>query len=336
VFYVPIYVYWGEDEFAIAHAVKTLKQQVLEPNWEDFNFNKITPEQPNAITQALNQAMTPPFGMGNRLVWLVDTTLVQRCSEDVLAELDRTLPNIPDHSFLLLTARTKPDGRLKSTKLLQKHAEIREFPLIPTWKTELLTQQVRQVAQEYGIKLSAESVDLFVEAVGNNTRQLHNEMEKLRLYADSAKTPLGVAEVASLVTTSTQTSLQLVDAIRQGAVDRALELVTDLLSQNEPPAVIATTLINQFRLRLWVKLMLETGERNEQAIAQAAELSNPKRLYYLKQEIAHLSLNQLQQALPLLLELDYGLKGGGAEVVSLLQTKVIELCQLFQPLKAVR
>lgn len=327
---MPIYVYWGEDEFAIAQAVSRLKQQVVDAAWEDFNFSKITPEQLGAVMQALNQALTPPFGMGDRLVWLVDTTLVQRCSEEVLAELDRTLPILPQNSVLLLTAKSKPDGRLKSTKLLQKYAEIREFPFIPAWKTELLTKQVRQVAQEYDVKLATDSVDLLVEAVGNNTRQLHNEMEKLRLYAGNRQTPLAAAIVAGLVTTSTQTSLQLVDAIRQGRVDRALELVADLLSQNESPAVIATTLISQFRLRLWVKLMLETGERDEQAIAQAAEISNPKRLYFLKQEIASLPLNCLQQALPLLLELDYGLKGGGAEVVSLLQTKVVELCQLFQ------
>jgi DNA polymerase III subunit delta len=330
VFYVPIYVYWGEDEFAITKAVSHLKQQVIDAAWEDFNFSKITPEQPNAVMQALNQAMTPPFGMGERLVWLVDTTLVQRCSEEVLAELDRTLPMLPQNSVLLLTAKTKPDGRLKSTKLLQKYAEIREFSLIPTWKTELLTKQVRQVAQEYDVKLATDSVDILVEAVGNDTRQLYNEMEKLRLYAGDQKTPLAATVVAGLVTTSTQTSLQLVDAIRQGRVDRALELVADLLSQNEPPAVIATTLVNQFRLRLWVKLMLDMGERDEQTIAQAAEISNPKRLYFLKQEIAPLPLSRLQQALPLLLELDYGLKGGGAEVVSLLQTKVVELCQLFQ------
>jgi len=26
--------------------------------------------------------MTPPFGAGSRLVWLVDTTLCQQCSEE--------------------------------------------------------------------------------------------------------------------------------------------------------------------------------------------------------------------------------------------------------------
>jgi len=81
----------------------------------------------------------------------VDTTLCQQCSEELLAELKRTLTAIPENSVLLLTS-SKPDGRLKSTQLLQS-LPIREFSLIPPWKTEQL-QRVQQVAQELGIKLT--------------------------------------------------------------------------------------------------------------------------------------------------------------------------------------
>ncbi|MBW4521526.1 MAG: DNA polymerase III subunit delta [Scytolyngbya sp. HA4215-MV1] len=329
---MPIYLYWGDDEFAIARAVAALRQQVLDPTWESFNYDKLSAEQPDAMLQSFNQAMTPPFGTGGRLVWLMNTTLVQRCSEELLAELERTLPAIPDTSTLLLTAETKPDGRLKSTKLLQKHAEIREFSLIPPWKTELLVKQVRQVAQELGVKLTADSVELLTEAVGSDTRQLYSELEKLRLYAGDAQSPLEIPAVSALVTTSSQTSLQLVEAVRQGKTADALALLADLLARNEAPTAIVATLISQFRQKLWVKLMIEAGERDDREIAQAAEVSNPKRIYFLRQEVKPLRLSHLQQALPLLLELDYGLKGGaGADPMETLQVKMIELCCLFQP-----
>lgn len=328
---MPIYLYWGEDDFAIARAVTALRQKILDPTWESFNYDKISAEQPEAIVQGFNQVMTPPFGAGGRMVWLVNTTLVQRCSEDLLVELERTLPAIPDTSTLLFTAESKPDGRLKSTKLLQKYAEIQEFSLIPPWKTELLVKQVRQVAQELGVTLTAESVELLAEAVGSNTRQLYSELEKLRLYAGGSKTPLPASAVSALITTSSQTSLQLVESIRHGQVANSLELLADLLARNEAPTAIVATLISQFRQKLWVKLMVESGERDDREIAQAAEVSNPKRIYFLRQEVKSLSLPHLQQALPLLLELDYGLKGGsGADPMETLQVKIIELCGLFQ------
>jgi DNA polymerase III subunit delta len=325
---MPIYLYWGEDSFAIARAVKTLQEQALEPDWASFNLDKITPDQSDGVRQGLNQAMTPPFGLGQRLVWLAETSLAQRCPEDLLAELERTLPAIPERTTLLLTSSSKPDGRLKATKLLQKHAQVQEFSPIPPWKTDLLTQQVKRVAQELGVKLSAPAVDFLVEAVGNNTRQLYSELEKVKVFAAAGTILIGVDTLALLVTASTQSSLKLAAAIRQGQTAAALELVADLLRQNEPALKIVATLVGQFRQRLWIKLMLESGERDDRVIAQAAEIGNPKQLYFLKSEIARLSLHQFQQAMPLLLDLEFSLKRG-AEEISTLQTKVVELCGVF-------
>lgn len=324
---MTIYLYWGEDDFALTQAVKQLRESVLDANWSSFNYDKIFNDAPNAIVQGLNQVMTAPFGMGGRLVWLVETTICQQCPETLLAELERTLPKIPEQSVLLLTNRNRPDGRLKSTKLIQHHGHIREFSLIPPWKTEQLVQQVQSMSQDVGVKLNIAAAELLAESVGNNTRQLVNELEKLRLFAGDAKKPLDEATVAMLVTANTQNSLQLATAIlrRDGAT--ALELVQDLINKNEPALKIVATLVGQFRTWLWVKLMVSEGERDPKAIAQAAQISNPKRVYFLIKDVQPLSLAQLTSALRLLLELEVSLKKG-AEPLLTLQTKVIELCQI--------
>jgi DNA polymerase-3 subunit delta len=245
----------------------------------------------------------------------------------LLTELDRTLPILPETSVLLMTTRGKPDGRLKSTKLLQKYAEIREFAAIPPWKTDLILKQVQQVAKDLGVKLTAAAAERLAESVGGNTRQLYSELEKLRLYAGDGKKPLDEAAIAALVTTTTQTTIHLAASIRQGHVADALDLVVDLLHQNEPALRIVSSLITQFRRWTWIKLLLESGERNDQRIAQEAEIENPKRLYFIKKEIESLSLTTLLQTLPILLELDASLKRG-AEERSTLQTKIVELCEL--------
>ncbi|MEO8894092.1 MAG: DNA polymerase III subunit delta [Coleofasciculaceae cyanobacterium] len=324
---MTIYLYWGEDDFALTQAIKQLRESVLDPNWSSFNYDKIFNDAPNAVVQGLNQVMTAPFGMGGRLVWLVETTVCQQCPETLLSELERTLPKIPEQSVLLLTSRNRPDGRLKSTKLLQKYAHIREFSLIPPWKTEQLVQQVQSMSQDVGVKLNIAAAELLAESVGNNTRQLVNELEKLRLFAGDAKKTLDEATVAMLVTANSQNSLQLATAIlhRDGAT--ALELVQDLINKNEPALKIVATLVGQFRTWLWVKLMVSEGERDPKAIASAAQISNPKRVYFLIKDVQPLSLIQLTSALRLLLELEVSLKKG-AEPLSTLQTKVIELCQI--------
>jgi len=324
---MPIYLYWGDNDFSLTQAINELRQSILDPNWLSFNYDKISPDQPDAVIQGLNQAMTPPFGMGGRLVWLVDTTVCQTCSDTVLAELQRTLPAIPPESILLLTSHNRPDGRLKSTKLLQKHAKIQEFPLIPPWKTEELVQQVKTYAQTTGVKLTPLAAELLADAVGNNTRQLANELDKLRLYAGDETTSLDERVVAALVTTTTHNSLELAGSILKGDTHKALGLIADLINNNEHPLRIVATLVGQFRTWLWVKLMISEGEKDIKVIANAAEVGNPKRIYFLKKDVQHLSLNQLMATLRVLLELEVSLKRG-ADGLSTLQTQVIKLCQI--------
>ena len=326
---MPIYFYWGEDEFALQKAVASLRDRILDPQWSSFNYTQLSPDQPDAVIQGLNQAMTPPFGSGSRLVWLVDTTICQNCTADLLSELKHTLPVIPDTSVLLLTSRSKPDGRLKSTQLLQQCASFEEFSLIPPWETKQLVQQVQKAAIAVGVKLTQSSVELMAESVGNDTRQLYSEMEKLRTFAGVNNNPIEVDIVAELVRGNSQNSLQLAAAIRSGDTSKALLLVAQLINRNEPVLKIVATLIGQFRTWLWVRLMMNSGERSVSAIAQVAEISNPKRVYFLQQEVKHLSPQQLASTLPLLLELEVSLKQG-REQMSIFQTKVIELCQIFQ------
>jgi DNA polymerase-3 subunit delta len=327
---MPAYFFWGDDDYRLQQAVKALRVKTLDPAWESFNYDVIPGDGANAAIQALNQAMTPPFGPGQRLVWLQNTTLGQRCPEDLLAELERTLPKLPETTVLLLTSPNKPDGRSKFTKLFKKHGDLQEFATIPPWKTDAIRDQVEQIARERQLLLAPETIDLLAESVGNCTRQLHLELEKLALFWDQPQQPIPAAVAVELVTVSTQNSLKLATAIKQGEVDAALTLVSDLLNHNEPALRIVATLVSQFRLWLWIKLMIDSGERSDAAIAAAADVANPKRIYFLKKEVRSVSQLQLQQVLPLLLELESDLKLGRPEQATL-QTKVVELCQVFQP-----
>jgi DNA polymerase-3 subunit delta len=326
---MPIYLYWGEDDFEIDDAVVQLQQKILAPDWQQFNYHRLSGDRTETILEGLNQVMTPVFGMGERLVWLVDTNLCQQCSEAILTELQRTLPVIPNTSHLLLTTSKKPDSRLKATKLIKQYAQVKEFNLIPPWETEKLIAKVKETAQAKAVKLTPKAIELLVDSVGNNTRQLFNELDKLSLYNQAGNQPIDEKAIASLVICNTQNSLKLADAIVVGNVEQALGLVRDLINLNEPPLKIVATLVGKFRTWLIIKLMEEAGNRDNKAIADAAEIGNPYRVKYLQREIANLSSQQLMNALPLLLDLEYSLKRG-AESLSTLQTKVIELGCLFK------
>ncbi|MEL4895547.1 DNA polymerase III subunit delta [Crocosphaera sp. Alani8] len=323
-----IYLFWGEDDFAIAQKVQQLRDSIIDPNWIQFNYQQIPGEDPKSTIDALNQAMTPVFGMGGRLVWVTNTSICQQCSEEILTQLQRIFPAIPESSHLLFTTNKKPDKRLKSTKLMEQYAEVKEYSPIPPWKTDELINKVKQIAQEIGIKLTPKATELLANSVGNNSRQLWNELEKLHLYGQQENKPLDETIIATLVNANAQNSLQLAQAIRQGNQGKALQLIDELLSKNEPALRIVATLVGQFRTWTIIQLKIETGETDNKIIAKAAEIPNPNRLYFLRKELRGISGKTLLKTLPILLDLESRLKRG-QNPRETLQIKTIELCCLF-------
>lgn len=332
---MPTYLFWGNDEFRLQQAVQSLVDRVVDPAWKSFNYDRVEGSASGAVEtliQGLNQARTPAFGAGDRLVWLTNPPLGGQDTVEFREELERTLPALPETTHLLLTYEGKPDGRSKVTKFLQEHAQVKEFTQAPPWKTDAIRQTVQQTAQQLNVKLTEEATRLLADAVGNDTRQLIGELEKLKLYAShdasgKASTLVDAAQVEALVSTTQQNALMLADTVRQGLTERALSLVGDLLDRNEPPLKISATLIKQFRTWLWIKLLQDEGERDERTIAKAADVANPKRIYFLSQDVRSVSQHQLKRSLNLLLELEVALKQG-QEPRGTLQTKVIELCQV--------
>ncbi len=329
---MPVYFYWGADQFTLQLAVKQLQNRVLDCSWTAFNLEKILGHQEDAAQQALEQALTPPFGSGDRLVWVMESTLGQQCDEALLTRLQRTLPAIPPNCHLLFTSSKKLDRRLKSTKFLEGQATFREFALISPWNSDALVRQIQAIANDLQLPLQRETEAFLAEALGNDTRLIWNELNKLKIFSQSQPGALSVAQVELLVNTSTQNSLQLAQAIRDGGTDKALQLVQELLlARNEPALKILATLSGQFRIWTLIKLALESGEQDDKAIAARADIGNPKRLYFLRKELKGITGGQLMKTLPILVDLEYQLKRG-ADAVQILSTKVIELSQLFQPL----
>ena len=306
-------------------AIAALYERAVDPAWASFNYEKIDSDRADPVAEALGQILTPPFGAGQRLVWLADTTLGQRCSEETLGQLERTFPKIPDSNVLLMTAKGKPDGRGKFAKFLQKQAEIREFSPVSPWKIEALVRQVKDVAGELQIAIAPAAAEALAEAVGNDTRRLYGELEKLQLFAGDRA--IAAADVDALVFATTQNSLELAKAMLHGNAPAALGAIAELISRNEAALRIHATLVGQFRTWLWIAMMVDRGEREDRAIAQAAEVGNPKRIYFLKKEIQGVPVAALERCLEILLGLEVALKRGG-DPLETLQTKAIELCDV--------
>mgnify|MGYP001970454225 CR=1 FL=1 len=67
---MPIHLFWGDDAAARDRALHGLIEQVVDPSWSSINLSRLDGAETGQAAQALEEARTPPFGGGDRLILL--------------------------------------------------------------------------------------------------------------------------------------------------------------------------------------------------------------------------------------------------------------------------
>lgn len=321
---MPVRILWGEDDLAIALRVKELIEQVVDPSCKAFNYSQY--DATKAIGEIFAEILTFPAIAGGRLIYLKDSTICNACPVEILQQLECVLPKIPSTNTLLISSKAKLDSRTKLGKLLLKHSIVEEFSLTPFWDTEALITWANKLANKLAVKISPSALSLLIESVGNSPSKLYCELEKLKTFTGGKQ--IEAENVSLLVSNTNGSTLKLASAILASDTSVALKIADDLLNSNEPALKIVATLVTTFRTWLAVKVCMLAGWQNDNAIASLADIKNPKRLYFLRQEVAEVPIERLRQALPLLLELEVALKEGANEKQSL-QKQIIRLCSSY-------
>ncbi|MFY8149909.1 MAG: DNA polymerase III subunit delta [Prochlorococcaceae cyanobacterium] len=317
---MPIHLYWGDDEAARQRAVEALVAERVDPAWASINLSRLDGNDPVQAARALEEARTPPFGSGCRVVVLQRSPFTSACPADLAERLESSLELIPEHCHLLLVSPARPDARLRTTKALRQVAEERSFALPAVWDGAGQVDLVGRTAQELGLRLEPAAAEALAAAIGSDSARLASELEKLSLHAGAqaaAGAPasagaavIGLAAVQALVGGQSTTSLAVGDALLAGCTVEAIGLLDTLLAANEPALRIVAALSSQIRGWLWVCLLEKAGETDVNVIARAAGIGNPKRIYVLRKQLRRRSPERLLQLLSQLLEVEALLKRG--------------------------
>ncbi|BDA72432.1 DNA polymerase III subunit delta [Calothrix sp. PCC 7716] len=303
---MPVKLVYGEDIYLISKRVEQLTKEFTAKEWEIFSYSKIE-NKLSAIPQAITDARTVSLGEGGKIVHIAEGTIFNKCSDEIVLCLEQNLAKIPNQNLLLVTSTSKPDGRSKAVKILLKYAEVEEFPLIPSWDKQAIEKLIHSSASARSLELTSTVISYLAEAIGNDTARIDSEVTKISTYSNGKK--LELEDVQALVSNNNTSCIELAHAIKNGKADTAVLLVHHLLDHNEHPLKIIAFLINCFRTWLITKAGLE-AKLPDNKISTLAELTNPKRLYFLKKEVEGASTTKLKQSLVALIQLENELKSG--------------------------
>jgi DNA polymerase III subunit delta len=325
---MPIHLLWGDDEAARNRAVEALVQAQLDPAWASLNLSRLDGHDASQAAQALEEARTPPFGSGGRVVVLQRSPFCSQCPADLAEGFEASLAQVADGCHLLLVSAGKPDARLRTTKALQKLvkaglASEQSFALPAIWDGAGQVELVARTARELDLQLEPAAAEALAEAIGSDSARLASELEKLSLYAAAAPVgqqrngspqgrggPITLAAVQALVGGQSTSSLAVGECLLASRPADAIALVDALLEANEPALRIVASLTSQIRGWLWVALLDQKGESDVAVIAKAAGIGNPKRIYVLRKQIRGKRPALFLRLLGQLLEVETALKRG--------------------------
>jgi DNA polymerase-3 subunit delta len=241
----------GEDEYQRDEAVRQLIDAAIDPTARDFNLDIWRASELDAETLAVLLS-TPPMMADRRIVVLRD---VGGLKKDSRKALDQYLQNPAPDVLLVMTGSSgsKADGALSSASTLLQFDPL-SGNRVPKWIAHHTTTVL-------GLGITEPAIELLQAAVGNDLHQLAGELDKLASFIEGQSQEIGEDAVAAVVGVRRgETQADLLDAVADRSVSRALDLIPHVLAQPKTTAVsVVMALSTQMLAISWGRAKLDEG-----------------------------------------------------------------------------
>ena len=313
----PIYLFQGQEMFLLEECLELMKQTLVPAESADFNLSKFTAGDA-AIGDMMDQLQTMPFLSKWRLVIVTGIQNLKAAEQKLLLPYCAS----PNPSTCLVLTTPKLDSRTKFGQTLKKQAEIVQF-----WKMfeRDLPPWIVKRARKYGRSMSGQAAHLLLEFVGNDLRQLDNELKKIIAYGKSREIrPELVQQVVGDI--RERDIFELVDALGSGDVIAALGVLNQLLTEGEQPLRILAMVSRQFRL-LWKAKACLVEQHSLSSKQLAGKIGVPFRSAEgILRQVQRFSQVKLKEGLKRLYDVDRALKSSTNSPKILLEDVFIDLC----------
>jgi DNA polymerase-3 subunit delta len=300
-----VYLLHGEDEFGIARFITAMVEKLGDPSTAEMNTARFDARSLN-FDELTNAASAVPFLAGRRLVILHDPSSLRAGNQqEKLAALLDFLPQTT--AFVLAEGKSLPKNHwlLKWAKSAGERVYVKEFEAL---KGGRLAAWIRSETSARGGEINPQAAALLAEIVVDEPRMVSHEIDKLLAYANYAR-PIDVEDVDHLAAFAGGQGdfFALIDAVGAGNGRKALEHVHRLQEQQEPLSLFFS-LVNNFRLMLLVREVLDAGG-DKNTVAKELGL-HPYRAEKLTGHARKFSMAALEAIHRRLLDYDVEIKTG--------------------------
>lgn len=323
-----IYLIYGDDSLSVEESLATLRPDADAEGLGDVNTTTL--DGASVSLAELEAAWsTIPFMADKRTV--IVRNLLMRMErgrgrgsgrpatlEGEWAGVGERLAGVPGSTDLIFVDAAVGRGN-PMLRELRPHSEACEFRLpsvrdMPRW--------VRQRADKIGAAIEPSAISALVDAIGNDTRLVDMELQKLALYRSGSL--IRRQDVEAMVSYVREANIfAAVDAALEGRAGIALRMAHQLLEAGRPPTYVITMLARQVRFLILAKDMKGRGVAQDE-IGRRLSISGYPLTKTMQQE-GRFTAERLTEIHRRLLEADLSIKTGAADEEMALDNLIVSL-----------
>ena len=316
-----VYLIHGDDTYLAREGVEWLRDEVLAGGVADFNLDRFDAREHFDAGRIAQACHTLPMMAPKRMVWVRNSEAALGRSKDALRPLLDYLIS-PDTTTCLLFEAT---CRVKKNSVLYKRiAKVGCVVEMETPRERELPSWVTGQTRSRGRQISNQGVDYLVEAIGADLGALDAALERLSLFVPSPER-IELDHVRECVPhTRTRTVWELIDAVADRNVAKALTRAHQLLDQGKAPLQLLALVVRQFR-----QLLVGHDVRNRGgSVADAAKAAGIPhfRQQQFGRQLSRYSFEELLMSLNRISQTDTALKSSKLPDAVLFEGLLLDLC----------
>lgn len=320
----PVYLLWGEETFLIADIVKRLKQQLLAAEALELDFSTFDADGLPARLDWIKirtELQTPPFLSVKRVLYIKNSGLFKAAvnlSPDQNEAMEACLAHQASWACLIFKEEKVDKRTKKLLNIVQQHGSAVELTRMDlngliNWSAAYL--------KRYDLKISRLAAESLIDRCEADMQKLSNELNKLRLYAQSVGLrELNQAEIDGVSVPDLRGSIfDLTDALAVGDAGKALRLYRLLRQNKEAGSLIL------FMLARHIKQLACARSAGREELLSALMKLPPFVLRRLIQQSKRFNIEQLGTMYTLCHERDRLIKWGKMDEEIALEALIVAL-----------
>ena len=308
----PLYLIYGEEQYLVDTCVNKIKKKFGE---KVLGINYILIDETN-LDNLISDIEMPAFGYDKKLIIVKNSGLFKKDGrkksgspmQDKIAEYILDNIDVIEEAVNLLFVENDADKNVVYEAISKKGIICNIEELKPIQ----LVKKLKQICNLYKVNVEESTLNYLIENSGTNLQHLINEIRKLIEYAGEngiitidAVNKLSIKQIESVI-------FELTDNLAIKKIDKALEVLDNLIYQKEPLQKILITLYNHFKK---IYLCTEAVELKKD-IVNTLNLK-PNQTFLVtkyKKQASYFKKEELRKILEEFYNLDYNSKNGKIDI----------------------